>query len=237
MKKKNKAPATKIEFGVELKRCATCKDAAKPNTNGEKKNYICIEGSHIPMSDMVLAAFKRMLQPGVKLYKIPEGETFKIGDYEFVVLRHCIDGTAVILKDLLPDDMTFRENNNYDGSKPDKACQEFAQALASIIGWDNILLHQVDLTSNDGLKDYGVIERRASLLTAEQYRRYVHILDQYKPDRWWWLATPDSTATHECENWVLCVSPRGVIYNNRCSNGDRGVRPFCILNSNIFVSK
>lgn len=202
------------------------------------KNYICINDQKIELTpEQVAQIVAAQGEEKVVLSEIPEGETFKIGDYEFVVLWQGIDGTAVILKDLLPDDMTFGENNSYDGSKPDKECQAFAEKLAGIIGEDNLFPVHVDLTSNDGLKDYGVIERRASLLTAEQYRRYVHILDQYKPDRWWWLATPDSTAAHECENWVLCVSPRGDIYDFHDRSIGNGVRPFCILNSTIFVSK
>lgn len=202
------------------------------------KNYICINGKKIQLTPEQIAQLTKTGEAGeIKLESIPEGDTFKIGRYECVVLQQAIDGTAVILKEPHPKDMVFGSNNNYDGSSVDKCCNDFADSLASMIGADNILPHTVDLTSNDGLKDYGTVERRASLLTAEQYRRYVHILDQYKPDRWWWLATPDSTASHECERWVLCVSPRGRInyflYNYR----DFGVRPFCILNSTIFVSK
>jgi len=68
------------------------------------------------------------------------------------------------------------------------------------------------------------------------YRQFVDILDEHKIDAWWWLATPYSTPRHEHTSWVKCVSPSGYIgYGGyyHC----RGVRPFCILNSNIFVSK
>ena len=94
----------------------------------------------------------------------------------------------------------------------------------------------VDLTSDDGLKDYGVIQRKAALMTADQYRKYVQILDRYKPDEWWWLATPHSTATHENADWVNCVSPAGN-FDYGFYDYQRGVRPFCILKSSIFVSK
>ena len=202
------------------------------------ENYIYINGQKIELTQEQIAQIvAAQEETKVALSEIPEGDTCKIGNYEFVVLHQNGDTTEIILKDLLPDDITFGENNYYDGSNPDNVCQEFTQALANVIGWDNILLHEVDLTSNDGLKDYLSVERRASLLTAEQYRRYVYLLDQYKPDRWWWLATPDSTATHECESWVLCVSPRGRVNYGLYNLNDFGVRPFCILKSNIFVSK
>lgn len=201
------------------------------------ENYICINGQKIELTQEQVAQLSATQeQKATKLEDIPEGGVFKIDCYDFVVLQQGIDGTAVILKDPLPVDVTFGANNNYNGSNVDEACQSFAQNLAELIGEDGIFPHNVDLISNDGLKDYGVIERKASALTAERYRRYVGILDQHKPDRWWWLATPDSTETHECAKWVLCVSPRGSIYNGLYFSNVRGVRPFCILKSDIFVS-
>ena len=200
-------------------------------------NYICINNQKIELTQEQIAKIVAANESAKKqLSEIPEGSTFKIGSYEFVVLQQAIDGTAVILKELYLSDITFGERNNYNGSNADEQCQVFAQNIADIIGWDNIILHDVDLTSNDGLKDYGVVERRASLLTAELYRRYVHILDKYKPDSWWWLATPFSTETHESTDWVLCVSPRGYFNGNHADINGIGVRPFCILKSTIFVS-
>jgi hypothetical protein len=67
------------------------------------------------------------------------------------------------------------------------------------------------------------------------YRKYVRIIDNYKLD-WWWLATAYSTATHEDDKWVKCVSPRGGVFDGNCGNFDCGVRPFCIFNSSISVS-
>ena len=201
------------------------------------ENYICINGQRIELTEeqvKQICAVKG--QEEVKLADIPEGGTFKIGDHEFVVLEHSGDTTAIIRKELLPDDMEFGSNNNFSGSYVEEKCQGFAQELAEIVSWDNIVLHDVDLTSDDGLKDYGTVQSRCSLLTADQYRRYVEILDKFKPDRWWWLATAHSTKRHSNDSWVKCVSPSGYFSNIIC-NGGFGVRPFCILKSNIFVSK
>lgn len=166
------------------------------------------------------------------------GDTVKIGNFEMVVLEQLDGQTALILKGMYGEDTEFGEENNaYDGSYADQKCQAFAQELAESIGWDNIVLHKVDLTSDDGLKDYGVIERRASLITTDMYRKIVEILDTVNPKCWWWLATPHSTKRHENDAWVKCVSPSGCIYDVFCNGYGSGVRPFCILKSNIFVSK
>jgi hypothetical protein len=171
----------------------------------------------------------------VQLSTVAVGDTVTIGDHELIVLEQSGDTTAAICKDFI-DACAFGSSNNYDGSKVDKLCSEFATKLAKVIGEDNMILHTVDLTADDGLKDYGSVKRFASLLTADLYRRYVYTLDKYKPDAWWWLATPYSTPTHGYESTVDCVSPRGY-FNDGRFNRDFGVRPFCILNSNIFVSK
>ncbi len=169
------------------------------------------------------------------LSNIEKAKTFNIGRYEFFVLEQLGDKTAVLLKGLLHEDEEFGSNNNYDGSNVDNLCKDFAKEIEQIVGADNLIEHTIDLTSDDGLKCYGSINRKASLLTAEQYRKYVYIIDEHKLDEWWWLATAFSTAKHNDTDWVKCVSPQGNILNGiyDCNNG---VRPFCILKSNIFVS-
>ena len=162
----------------------------------------------------------------VRLIVVAVGDTVKIGAHEMIVLEHREEGTALIRKALLEDRAEFGENNNYAGSNVEAICNEFAEELAGIVGGGNVILHEVDLTSNDGLKDYGVSQRKASLLTAEQYRRYVETLDKHKLGAWWWLATPESAAPHSEPWFTLCVSPRGDVDYNFYYDNDNGVRPF-----------
>lgn len=201
------------------------------------KNYICINGKKVKLTEAQVNEIKVSygLQ-GVKLSDIPVGEPFKLGKHEFVVLEHSGDTTSVTYKGLLIESKKFGSNNNFDGSNVDKECQKFAGEIAGIVGAENIIEHTVDLTSDDGLKDYGKVKRKMSLLTADLYRRYVYILDKFKLDKWWWLATAYSTKAHDNDRWVKCVSPSGRISNDFYVL-NFGVRPFCILNSSIFVSK
>ena len=201
------------------------------------ENYINIKGKKIELTDEQVEQLRVSLgAASVKLADVAVKDTFKIGDHEFVVLEQSGDTTAVILKDLLVDDKVFGENNNYSGSYVEQECNQFADEIEAIVGSGNIVKHTVDLTSDDGLKDYGNINRRMSLLTTEQYRRYVEVLDEHKVDAWWWLATPFSTKKHDSTSLVKCVAPSGCLYDGGYY-GDFGVRPFCILKSNIFVSK
>ena len=182
------------------------------------RNYICINDRKVELTDEQVAQLKgRFNLPGVKLADVPVGETFKIGCHEFVVLEHSGDTTAVILKDLLSDQV-FGESNNYNGTEADATCNAFAAELEAAVGTDNLCLHTVDLTSDDGLKDYGTIKRKASLLTCDKYRRFAYVLDKHRPDSWWWLATAWSTPARDDSRAVRCVAPSGLILSGICTS-------------------
>lgn len=201
------------------------------------ENYIYLNGSKINLTEEQVKDMQKSfgIKP-MKLSDIPTGETFKIGEYEFIALEHAKETTAVLLKGFLHNEKAFGKNNNYNGSYIDDICNDFAKKISDIVGDDNLIEHTVDLTSDDGLKDYGTIKRKMSLLTTDLYRRYVEILDKHNPKKYWWLATAYSTPTHDNSNWVKCVSPGGCI-SIGSFHDNRGVRPFCILKSNILVSK
>ena len=201
-------------------------------------NYICLNGQKIEMTKEQAEQLRSQYGPQeVKLADVAVGNTVQIGKFEMVVLEQFGAGTALILKDFYGEDTAFGEDNNdYRQSLVDQRCGEFAKELSEIVGEDNVITHTVDLTSDDGLKDYGSISRRASLLTADYYRKFVEVLDTVNPEKWWWLATAHSTKRHESDAWAKCVAPSGFIDFNYYS-GDFGVRPFCILKSNIFVSE
>lgn len=201
-------------------------------------NYICIGGQKIELAVELIDKVRSLMgsAPKRKLANLEPGEAFKIGNHELVVLEHSVGETAVIYKGLLHERMKFGSSNDFDGSDVSVVCEDFAGEIAEIIGAENLVEHTVDLTSDDGLDDYGTTDCFVSLLTANQYRRWVKILDKHKVDKWWWLATPHSTPTHENAEWVKCVAPSGFIYGGNYYGGGNGVRPFCILKSNIFVS-
>ena len=201
-------------------------------------NYINLKNKKHYLTDAQAEAIKKILTENkVELSTIPVGEPFSIGDVEFVVLEQSGDTTAVITRELIKDSVKFSDDsNNYKDSIVADECDAFGEHIANLIGEDNLIEHTVDLTSDDGLKDYGTVKKKMSLLTCELYRRYVEILDKHSVEKWWWLATAYSTPKHDADNWVKCVSPSGII-DYGSYDGGYGVRPFCILKSNIFVSK
>ena len=176
---------------------------------------------------------KDLFDKKVKLASVPVGETFKIGGEEWIVLEQSGDTTAVLKKDLLPDSRKFDSNmNNFAKSEIYSFLNdEYYVRLAALIGANNICEHTVDLTADDGLRDYKKCKAYVSLLTCELYRKYTDIMLKYNPKQWWWLVTAYSTPTRGYSELVRFVNCGGTLRNYCCINLSGGVRPFCILKS------
>lgn len=201
------------------------------------KNYACINGNKIELTDEQVAEITKIAtSASVKLSDKAVGDTFKIGNHEFIVLEQSKETTAAILKEILGASKFSDTSCDFKTSVIKTVLEAFEEKIAGVIGADNLITHTVDLTSNDGLKEYGTTTAKMSLLTADLYRRYVEILDGFNTEKWWWLATPYSTPKHGYDQYVLCVAPSGLISSSNVYDFSLGVRPFCILNSDIFVS-
>lgn len=201
------------------------------------KNYICIGGKKIELTEEQLKTLGVDTRRQACATLSEDGKIAKIGDYEFILLKKNEDTVELLLKDILEKRTFDSDSNNFAASDLRQYLDDFADKIAEVVGEDNIVEHTVDLTADDGLKDYGSCECRMSLLTAPMYREHVYTIDQFKIDKWWWLATAYSTPKHEDSNWVKCVSPRGYVSSISYDDNLIGVRPFCILKSSIFVSK
>lgn len=173
---------------------------------------------------------------GTRLCDIKNGNTFKIGDIEFIKLADADGVTTAVTRDIVFRS-EFGDNNDFSDSKIlKKLNEEFLPKIADKIGIENICLIKTDLTTLDGLKPYPEMTSKVSLPTLGFFRAFVDIFDKYKVDNWWWLATPNSALPHEEPKWILCVSPSGYIHRNGVCNYYLGVRPFFRFVSSIFVS-
>lgn len=174
---------------------------------------------------------KKAIFPAVK-----DGETFKIAGMEFIKFPSVNGQTPVVMKDIA---FNSRFGNNNDLRSSDvlrKMEIEILPKIIEAVGEENICTVKTDLTTLDGLNPYGTMESLISLPTLDFYRANVSIFDKYNPDKWWWLATPESAQPHDDPWWILCVAPSGFIYYHYDFNIDGGVRPFCIFKSSIFES-
>lgn len=175
---------------------------------------------------------KDLFDKKVKLASVPVGETFKIGDEEWIVLEQSGDTTAVLKKDLLLVKFKFDDTtNNFSKSYINHFLNvHYKEKLQKLVG-NNLCEHTVDLTADDGSRDYKKCKAYVSLLTCEQYRKYTDIMLKYNPKKWWWLATAYSTPIRGYTECVRAVLSDGTLCDNVCYSDGGGVRPFCILKS------
>lgn len=92
----------------------------------------------------------------------------------------------------------------------------------------------IDLTSDDGLKDYGETTQKVFLLTCDMYRKYRSVIPNL--DDWWWLATAYSTESNGYANFARRVYSDGSLDYGGAYRGHGGVRPAFYLKSSILES-
>lgn len=176
----------------------------------------------------------------IQLCELHPGDTFKIGDHDFIVLFQddFTETTRVISKGFMAENIKFDEDTrDYSKSNLRKVIEEDIQPIIEAeVGVENIVEDSVDLTSVDMQKEFPHFKCKVRPITFDEARQYNDLLVNKELDDWWWTCTPWSTAERGWEYAIAVVASSGDVGRRFC-NGFFGVRPFCILKSNIFVSK
>lgn len=174
----------------------------------------------------------------VQLNTLSEGDTFKIGEHDFIVLRQDEDRTMVISKELMAENVKFDdETRDYGKSYLKKLIEEEIQPIIEdSVGADNLMEHNANLVTVDMQDEFEPVKCKVRPITFDEARRYNCLLVNNDLPDWYWTLTPWSTEERGWKYSLTVVSPSGGIINGDFDCSD-GVRPFCILKSNIFVSK
>lgn len=170
-----------------------------------------------------------------ELGALQPGDTFKKNDTEYIVCEQLENGmTAVVRKDCLNKTMEFGDDNNWKESKWREYLNDgYLKELEAAFGTENIVDHEMDLTSLDGYDDYGVSVDKVSAMDIDRYRKYHKYIGDTGVAHY--LSTPDSTPSGYGSSYVQYVYGGGSVSYGGC-DWSRGVRPFFTLKSNIFVS-
>ena len=173
-----------------------------------------------------------------ELSTLAPGEVFKIGEHDFIVLEQETGQTKVISKGLMAEDIVFDEDSrDYNKSSLKKLIESDIQPIIeNAVGAENLIEHEVDLTSVDMQNEFGSCRCKVRPITFDEARKYNNLLVNEELPDWYWTCTPWSTKERGWKYSIAVVSSSGNVDLN-CCNRDGGVRPFCILKSNIFVSK
>lgn len=174
----------------------------------------------------------------VELSTLAPGDVFEIGKNDFIVFEQMSSGTKVISKDFMAKNIVYDENSrDYNESNLKKVIEDKIQPIIeSEVGENNLVEHTVELISVDMQHEFDDCKCKVRPITFDEARKYNNLLPNKELDDWWWTCTPWSTAERGWTYSMTVVSSAGLIYRNDC-RGNFGVRPVCILKSNIFVSK
>ena len=178
--------------------------------------------------------------------KLAAESRFTYGGLEWVVLAHNPQKKAVLVlaADVLKTEsgetryMPFDEENKNDFAASSVRAflnGDFLEELAAA-GADKeaFLPLALDLTFDDGLKDYGIDRVTIGIYTDQIYREFRNVIPPASD--WHWTATPFSTARNGYEHFVRRVNSSGALHHHYACAGGGGVRPLCVLKSDILVS-
>ena len=169
--------------------------------------------------------------------KIAPSSVINYGGLDCIVLDVKQDKILVLAKESIGD-MPFDKggsNNFSKGTLCEYLNDEFIKKLkANGADTSALIPTTIDLTSEDGLKDYGETTQKIFLLTCNMYRKYRSIIPNF--DDWWWLATAYSTEANGYKLSARVVIPDGSLNNDNACFGYHGIRPSFYLKSSILKS-
>lgn len=173
----------------------------------------------------------------VALSMLKRGDVFQTtGKRKYKVLEQYRDTTKIISLDLVKENVEFGDTSDYKTSKAKELCDtEILKDFEEEFGAENIETHTADIITVDGQK-LGTVDCKIRPITFDEARGYTDITPNNDLNDWYWTLSPWSTKERGWEKAFTVVSPSGSIGFFNCFNG-HGVRPVCILKSNIFVSK
>lgn len=178
----------------------------------------------------------------IELCKVRPGEIFELDRERFARLPYeDAEAILVVLEDALPEDCPFegddaeREaHNNFDGSTLESRMNAWLRDHSTL--FKNTVAKPVDLTTLDGMRDYGAPDLLIHPLTVMEYQKF----RPYVPlaTRAWWTATGWTTASSPLSvpNYAYYVSTVGTLCNYNVRFPYFAPRPALYLQSKILVS-
>lgn len=209
------------------------------------------EGIQTELADVIIRAvwyINRLIQragadsaAGKELFNMKENkhgfepkQEFTMGGIAWTVIQTGADWVKCIASDCV-EERAFDEGNKNDFAASSIRAylnDEFLRRLIKAGAPEEMFEYfNIDLTADDGLKNYGGDRVRIGLITCEEYRLLRGNIPAL-PDRWWWTATPDSPIN----SYVRYVDSDGSLINSIAYRGSFGVRPLCNLKSEILAS-
>lgn len=162
--------------------------------------------------------------------KIPKpGEQFEYNGIMFTALGEEQGGVLAIVSELLEDEMPLDKSNKNDWRTSSLRKYLNGEYLEQFNRGD-LLPFVSDLTSDDGMKNYGTAEDYVFLLSCDLYRKYRESVPRF--NNWWWTLT-SWTCPPASESIAQVVNSAGGVNENYAYIG-YGVAPACLFKPTIF---
>lgn len=157
------------------------------------------------------------------------GEHFEYNGIEFVALGEEQGGILAVVAELAADDIPFDKNRSNDWRK--STLRKFLnEEYIKKFNRGDLLQFVSDLTSDDGMKDYGTSEDFIALLSDNLYRKYRENFPKY--GTWVWSITPYSCLPSGAY-YERVVDTDGSLSSSNAHYGS-GIPAACIFNPSIF---
>jgi hypothetical protein len=199
--------------------------------------------SNIPPKEMSLEEIEKILGYKVKIVprtrtqvvNVPVGEVFRIGDYEFVVLRNGVKVLA-LSKDLIGESVFDKESNCYEHSElhMSETLKKFQKHILTNVSQRDLLSRKVNLMADNGYEDYAVSIDNAAPMTLDEFRLFSDVIERYEVRDDWWLVTPHGTLKRNESKSVCYVDKNNMIEHAKCDT-IKGIRPMICLNCSTVV--
>lgn len=184
---------------------------------------------------------KTIMTKKMEICKVRNGERFIVDGEEFVKLDDIAGGAFVLLADTLPDYCAFesedadddRDHNNFIGSNVKRVVDKWLHSHKTLS--NAALARPIDLTSMDGMTDYGMPNVYGRILTVDEYRKYRRFIPL--TDKPFWTATPWCTRSSSSSSYIAyVVDSGGSVSNFYAYFAYRCARPALALKSSLLVS-
>lgn len=183
-----------------------------------------------------------MKMKDLALAQVRRGERFTLDGVEFVKLEDDMDAAFAVAADTLPeccqfedDDAEREDHNNYAGSLLSKTVERWLRDKHPAI-FSAVVERPIDLTTMDGMTDYGMPTVTVRALTIDEYRKYRKFIPlASKP---YWLATGWTTKSSPNSGgyYAYYINADGTVYDDRVCSANFAARPALYLKSSILVS-
>lgn len=162
-----------------------------------------------------------------KFAKLNQGEIFKWGEKEYILLDIINGGYLCLAKDVWFNSKFDDHTNNWEHSQLRSGMieevKDFIPDFYKLRSFDR------DLTTDDGLTGYGDCTDSVSMLTCDEYRKYRRYIP--KTNIWYWTIT--ASTTRDCR--VRTVESDGLLNYDWAYYDHYGVRPLICLDKDTLV--